>query len=1179
MDSYIEESSVVTEEKNMRGEGMRKIVLNAVVGLAVLALLVFLPVKFAQAQSVTGTIRGTVTDPSGAAVPQANVTATNAETGYVRSVQTDVNGSFELLSLPLGTYSVKIEKQGFKSFTQTSIPLKVNQIYAVDAKLEVGAASTTVEVSGNALQVETTSIQRGTVIENNEFKDMPLLNRNWTQLMASVPGVMASSDRFGLNSSSGNRTQSNDYLVNGGDVNDFALNTPLDLPNPDSIQEVRLLTNTVNPEYSRSSGATLNAISKGGTNAFHGDAWEFYRDTFMNARNFFSPSKVPPFHQNQFGGDLGGPIFKNKLFAFFSYEGTRSFSGAARDTHVYTNTERTGDWSKDIAATGIGFSSTNLNPFPLFGNAESPCPVSGGTPCAANSVSFATLFDSNPAAADANVIPSQDFTLNPDSALANSFITNFVPTATINGGAATRGDFLFSNNTTRKTNQYIGRLDFNINSQDSLYFYVFTQPQQSADTLPFIGANLPGFGEKSVNNQYQYLVNETHIFNSNMLNEFRVQYQRFNFVAVQPQQVVLPSSAGFNINSQIASGAGLPTMSVSGFFTLGFSEDGPQPRIDDNGQLSDNFSYIRNNHSYKMGIDFRRNHSASPFGFLNNGFFSFRSAGTVTSGVSGADFMLGIPLFFEQTSGGFEDSRNWEYYSYIQDQWRIVPSLTMTYGAGWDIQTPLANHTNGCRSITAFRPGQQSVIYPTAPTGLLFPGDPGINCAGTRTRYDNFAPRLGFAWAPTQKWSVRAAWGIYYNAIEGENTLQFLVNLPFSLTSIGVTNGSFAPGFVNPFANIDGSGTPVTNPFPFTPPAAGQPFNFNEFGPITETVIDPNYRLPYNMNDNLTFEYALSPTMVASIAYVGSEGRRLENTIELNPFNPAACLALGTATCASLASTPNLDFVPGIGTTIDASQVAGIGQLSTSTSSNYNSLQATFNKAFSHGLFFQGAYTWGHALDNSSSLEDSEGLIPPGNPRLVYGDSTYDARHRFVAVFDYAIPSLHSRFGWAPDRIFSGWKVAGVATYQTGFPITLSESDGLSLQCNPATTSFGCWDRPNVAGPLVFENPRVKDPITSAHQWFSPASFTTETLGVLGNAGRNYFHGPGINDWDMSIIKDTRIMEKKQIELRMDIFNAFNHAQFNNPDGNITDGVGAFGAITSTRIPGRILQLAAKFDF
>ena len=1160
---------------------MRKILWNAVVGLAALALMVFLPARSARTQSVTGTIRGTVTDPSGAAVPQANVTATNAETGYARTAQTDSNGSFELLGMPIGTYNLKIEKQGFQSFSQTNIPLSVNQIYAVQAKLQVGSASTTVEVSANALQVDTTSIQRGVVIQNNEFKDLPLLNRNWTTLMASEPGVMASSDRFGLNSSSGNRTQSNDYLVNGGDSNDFALNTPLDVPNPDAIQEVRLLTNTVNPEYSRSSGATLNAISKAGTNTFHGDAWEFYRDTFMNSRNFFSAKTVPPFHQNQFGGDLGGPIFKNKLFAFFSYQGTRSFNGTARDTKVFTDAERTGNWSADIAATkGAAFSSTNMNPFPLFGNAESPCPVSGGTPCAANSTTFAALFDSNPAAADANVIPSADFTLNPDSALANSLFTKFVPAATINGGAATKGDFLFNNNTNSTTNQYIGRMDYNINSKDSLYFYVFTQPAQSADTLPFIGGTLPGFGEKSVNKQYQYLVNETHIFNSNMLNEFRVQYQRFNFVAVQPQQVVLPSSAGFNINSQFANAAGLPAISVSGFFTLGFSEDGPQPRIDDNGQLSDNFSYIRNNHSYKMGVDFRRNHSASPFGFLNNGFYSFRGgAGTVSSGISGADFMLGIPLFFEQTSGGFEDSRNWEYYSYIQDQWRIIPSLTMTYGAGWDIQTPLADHTNGCRSIAAFRPGQQSVIFPTAPTGIVFPGDAGISCSGTRTRYNNFAPRLGFAWAPTQKWSIRAAWGMYYNSVEGENTLQFLTDLPFSLTSIGVTNGSFQPGFANPFANIDGSGAPVANPFPFTPPQAGQPFDFEQFGPFTTTVIDPNYQLPYNMNDNLTFEYALSPTMVASVAYVGSEGRRLESTIEKNPLNPAACLALGTATCSSLAGTTNLLFVPNIGTTIDASLVAGVGQLSTATSSNYNSLQATLTKAFSHGLAFRTAYTWGHALDNSSSLEDAEGLIPPGDPRLVYGDSAYDARQRFVAVFDYAVPSLHSRFGWAPDRIFSGWKLAGVATYQTGFPITLTESDGLSLQCDPAESSFGCWDRPNVAGPLVFQNPRVKDPTTSAHQWFSPASFTTETLGVLGNAGRNYFHGPGINDWDLSIIKDTRIMEKKQIELRMDVFNAFNHAQFNNPDGNITDGVGSFGAITSTRIPGRILQLAAKFDF
>jgi hypothetical protein len=1139
-----------------------------VIGLAISSMLL-VPSSFAD---INGTIRGTVLDASGAVVVGASVRIVNVNTNYERSVTSSDVGSFDVPNLPPGTYTVTVTKAGFRTFREPGIKLESAATYVVSASLEVGDMSATVEVSAEKLQADTTTMQLGGELAGGEIKDFPLLNRAWINLQTTLPGVVASSDRFTSNfSTNGSRSQSNNYVVNGTDSNDLPLNTPIaNAINPDAIQEVKVVDATLNPEYGRNSGGTLMVTTKSGTNEFHGSAFEFYRDTFMNAPNFFAPiingkKQTPPFHQNQFGGTIGGPILKNKLFGFFGYQGTRQFQGVAQSSQVFTPAQRTGNFSGAAALSGT-------SPIPLTGEDGVVHPA--GT-------KYSVLFPTNH-------IPTVDFS-TPSANLLNKFI----PLPNPVGGTA----FQYSELIKQNPNQYLARVDYNIGAKDNVFFYLFTQRATLTDTLPFLpGATtpLPGFGQFQTTKIYQYTASETHVFNEHMINEIKVGYNRFNFDTVEPSNVVTPASLGFTgIKPQNAAKASAPRIDVTGLFTMGFSDNGPQPRLDDTGQLVDNFSYTTGKHAYKWGVDIRRGHVANPFFFQNNGSFSFAGGGSFSTGNPGADFLLGFPDTYGQSSGGRIDARAWEIYSYIQDQWRLRSNLTFTYGIGWQIDTPLTDFFNHGVAINAFRRNQQSTVFPTAPAGLVFPGDQGINSSGYRTHYNNFAPRIGFAWNPIRKLTVRAGWGIYYDNSEEELTLQNLLAPPFSLGSTGA--GDFplfgSPSFANPFTDVSGAGA-INNKFPFAPPPTGSAVDFaNVFEPLVLNVVDPNFNVQYVLNQQLTVQYQLTPTILTTLSYVGSQGRRLEGRHETNPYNAQVCLTstqkINGALCRQ--NRANEFAYAGVGTLADASIFGSLAEQSTFLHSKYNSFQATVEKSLSHGLNVRGAYTYAHALDNGSSLESGTGnvnaAIIPSNFNLTYGNSAFDARHRLAVEYLYQIPDWG--FHFLPSRITRGWTFAGVTSLQTGFPVGLSDSGFHSLQCTPVTSFFGCWDRPAFVGPAkTFSNPRVVQTLPNAagvnhtgNFAFDPSTLKIEALGTVGNAGRYFFHGPGINNTDLSFYKDTSITERYKLQLRVDLFNAFNHAQFASPSGNVNSSL--FGRVTSTRtnFGARITQLSVSFNF
>jgi len=1185
-------------------------------------------------------IQGTVTDPTGAVLAGVKVTATNTGTNLSYEAETSSDGTYVLLELPIGTYRVSATHAGFRTFTASGITLAVDQVYALNIKMELGQISEQVLVEAARVQVETANTQLGTVITGDTIVDMPLNGRNWTQLQLLQPGVMASSDRFGTYSTNGSQTQQNSFLINGQDSNDLPLNTPLIIPSPDAIAEFNMVTDTINPEYGRNSGAIMNAAIKSGTNTFHGDVFEFYRDTFLNTKDFFTHAPAV-FHQNQFGGTLGGPIIKNHLFFFFSYQGSRFRQPQTSNTQtVFSQAERNGNFGEDLSAIANG--PGNVTPFSLTGDDGNT--YAAGTPWfSANGTNSGAIFNCGTATTNASgdiVACSNPNFGNVGSANFNAvsakLMNQFVPLPNASGNG-----YNFTAVSPGTVDQYLWQIDQTFNSHDSIRFYGFLQSSPTTETLPFTGATLPGFGETDQRHFKQFTASWTHVFTPNVLNELRFGYTRFNFAAVYPQTPITPSSYGFTgINVQNAAGAGLPVMNVGGAgqtsFTLGFSTNGPQPRLDQTYQLDDNFSYVMGRHILKFGYNGRRFHVTNPFYFELDGTYGFGGTGVFSSGDSGLDFLLGVPDSYGQSSGGFIDASAQEHYLYAQDSWKATSNFTINYGLAWQINGPLTDHFNNGRAINCFRPGEQSAIYPTAPTGLVFPGDAGCTSSGIQTGFTHFGPRLGMAWAPHAngwlskltgdpgKFSIRTGVGIYYNQVEEELTLQNLLIPPFSLIDGGIGDVGGSPSFINPFTDIAGRAVGTTGPgndsipnkYPFTPPPAGSNVDFSFYEPMSLNVLDPRFAVPYSVNYNLTVQRELPGQMILSVGYVGSQGRHLERAFELNPATPGACAAqpqVGAATSACIASSGTRaeqgffwpqDFkypaiIPG---SVNANFPNGIlafgsvGQQATDGNSKYNSLQVSLNKRTSHGLQFLVSYTYAHAQDDGSNFENSSFGTRGTNPflnSLNWGDSGFDARQRFVASYDYELPMPRKlTSNSVMSRVFKGWRIAGNTTLQTGFPVNIASSLFNSGTCWEFTF-YGCPDNANQVGPIVWENPRVVHQQTatsdnrlatctgalrSGNFVFAPAPFCGAAPGTFGNAGRNSLHGPGLNFTNLGLYKDIHIREQMRVELRLESYNTFNHVNFNLPTA--TQNSSNLGRVTSDgNIGPRTVQLAGKFYF
>jgi hypothetical protein len=1142
----------------------------------------------------SGTIRGTVLDMSGAVMQNAKVEVTNEATGEVRKMSSDTNGNFQFPLLPVGTYTLRVEQNGFTTYVLNNIVLAVNQVATFQVGMKVGGTEIVVGVEATGLQVDTANTQLGTVIDAKPIVDLPLNGRNVYQLIALQPGITVASvgnrgpSLGGLNgsnspasltfSSGGGRITMNNFMVDGVDANNAFMNQAGVQPIPDAVEEFRVITNTFNAEFGRNSGSIVNVITKSGTNHWHGDVFEFLRNDKLNASNFFESQTglKATYKLNQFGGTLGGPIKTSKTFVFGSVQISRERRGATGSSKtVYSDAQRAGDFSADLVNSGGEFPGTLNNDLCLPMDSVNCTVFAAGTP-------YSTIFPGGQ-------IPTSFF--DPVSA---SLLDKYIPHP--NSGATT-----FVNSPVQPNDAYQGtiKLDqqFNASNKLSAFYYLNDSSVHQESTLP-------GFPVDTTFRAQNLSIKDLWIVTPRTFNEFSIGFLRQAGVN-GPTHGAFPASFGFaGIQSSPPEAANsLPSIRIGGTLSLG-GAGGVAGDFQNTYQIVDNFSKLLGGHSLKFGGDYRLIRYIQNLPTDPNGSFHFTRGGSNSTGDALANFVLGLPSEYDQGSTANQRLHSHEVNLYAQDTWRIRPTLTLNYGLRWELNTPYVEKNNELNYIQPPLPGQappQSRMFPTAPPGYLFAGDPGVARGIAHPQYKNFSPRVGVAFSPSWfgpgKVVIRSAYGMFYNPIEQFVLLQLNGEPPFAGASF-ISD----PGFATPF--VDQSGTSFPNPFPFVPPKPGTPVDFSQYFPIIQFgELLPNMRSQYVEQYNLSLEYQFSSSIVAGAAYVGSQGHRLLASYDANHGDPNLCFAintdLGPDTCGpggedtpyqlssgqTLYGTRPFGVFANNGLPGDAGLEAytDVIAINSIANSSYNSGQFRLERR-GKALQFLASYTFSKAMDNASGFQD---LLNPYCFKCDTGLSGFDARHHFIFSYTYQLPL--KRF--APQtgllqKLIDGWEIGGIYTFQSGNPVYLTDTgDDNSLQ--GSFDGFAPPDRPDIVGPLHKLNPHKTvcapgtggpgdSPCQFINPYFDVSAFAPNALGTVGNARHYFFAGPPTNNWDFTVIKRTAFAERYNLEFRAEIFNLLNHTQFFNPIGDISSA--NFGDITSARDP-RFIQFGFKLDF
>ena len=896
------------------------------------------------AQGTTGRILGRIADPSGAVLAKVSVTATNDATGVTHNTASSDSGDYVFPDLPVGTYSLTFDLQGFKKTVRHGVSLDLNQVITLNMTLQLGATQEVVDVTSEAPLVDTTSTQLGAVMDNRQVANLPLNSRDTYQLLQLQPGVMSTvgssntliygSDTPGAVSVNGGRGRSNNFSVNGGDANDLFANLPTVQPSPDSIQEFRVLTNTFDAEYGRNSGSVVNVVTKSGTNDLHGSVYEFFRNKVLNANNYCLtaaeglPCSKPQSNQNQFGGTLGGPILKNRTFFFASYEGRRVRQGIQSPAvNVPSAAERPSASQPYADFTDIGgFDTQNplgpggavlSNPQLLDSRSNNgvtcdqavgfPGGIPAGTP-------YIQLFPNNQIplpCMDPTAVDLLQLVPTPPN---GGFLITTVPVQ------AVRGD------------NFTARVDHRLNDKQNLsIYYYFNDSRTRSPFAQFelAGANLPDFGSILAQRIQQWNITHDWTISNSTVNEFRFNFTREGQGTFQhpartslvkdscptpPSWLTAPVPC-FNADDPTndlgihpglnATREGLPFITISGGFSMGNNWEGELPQAGNSFQYSDGLTKVAGNHTYKFGVDFRKEQFNQWYYYNVNGEFSYYGGGPndTQSATLYPNFLLGLPDTFGEGSPQNEEIRNTALYLYAQDSWKIHPNLTLNYGLRWELNTPL---TDIAKHVETFRPGQSSTVYPCGgpntdctsqdAVGLVVPGDAGVPAGMTSTYYKAFAPRIGVAWSPgsSGKTSIRAGWGLFYNPIEQLVLAQFGAEPPFGGSSVV----SYTQ-FNLPFLGQDGQ-TTYLNPFngPLTP-ARTSSQDWARFEPILlYGDFQPHLRTQYSAQYNLTIQRELTKDMKLEVGYVGSQGHRLLATHDINYSNPQTCADISNISAA-----------------------------------------------------------------------------------------------------------------------------------------------------------------------------------------------------------------------------------------------------------------------------------------
>jgi Carboxypeptidase regulatory-like domain len=1126
---------------------------------------------------IFGRISGVAKDATGAVVPGVRVTAACIETGIKQSTQTDAQGFYAFPSLAVGHYDVNASQAGFKDFQVTGLTLDVNSALTVDIPLSVGEQSQHVSVSAAALQVETVNTQLGEVVTGSSITAVPLNGRSYTDLLALQPGVAPYASTYvggtGAYSVSGNREMANGFVVNGGNVKEGVNMGTAILPNLDSIGEFRVLTSNFDPEYGNYSGGMVNVVTKSGSNQFHGSAFDFLRNTDLNARNFYSPG-VSKYIQNQFGGTGGGPILKDKLFFFGDYQGTRRTQGQNTGAVLVPSAaDRTGnilDLASQLNGTVTGdYWASQLSQKLGYGvTAGERYYVAGCT------VNTSCVFPN--AIIPQSVITAPSLNMIKYIPLPNS------------------GQFYTSSSSNSRAWDDKGgiRIDLSTNRFGMLSWYYFID-----DSHSFTPGTFAGFDSGTQGRSQMLTMGDTKTFGPNKVNEFRIHYMRTVSLGLAGGGIgVSLSSLGFvtgantsGIFVQNPDVEGVPNISMSNY-SFGVAAAPLAGQYNGLYQASDNFSWVKGTHTMKFGASFHYDQIIHHDYYCRNGCFGF-SNGQET-GSDWADYLLGAPSSYTQGSQLDLITRSRYFGAYAQDSWRISPSLTLNYGLRWDVTQPWYEQRNELETII---PGEQSVVFPGAPKGWVVPGDPGVPGSMGYTRYKDFAPRIGLAWAPQSgsgwlgkllggpgKTSVRAGYGIFFTAYEDAVSFNAEGDAPYGFYWASPAPPLFTTPFIDRQTGFnEGQRFPPHFPSPnASPQHPDNSIDWSQFEPIASS---PGFwhenQTPYSENWNLTIQRQFGTSTVASVSYVGSEGHHLISNLEANPGDPALCLSVsqksqvapGSAVCGP--NGENGVYTRADGTVINGTRgplgpaFASDGYYITIGNSNYHSMQASL-RHHSGPLEMMAGFTWSKSIDDSSGWSQ---MINPLNYRLSRTLSTFDVPKNFVLSYNYELPFAHL-FG--RNRIARGWILTGITRFASGIPITLSDSGDRSLLGTGSAGAGSAVDRPNCSagGDLQLG---VNDPRTRL-TYFNKSIFSREIIGQFGTCNQRFFHGPGLNNFDMALLKDLRITESKILQFRFEFFNVFNHTQFNNPSGSVTSAT--FGIVTSAR-SARVGQLAMKFLF
>lgn len=1093
-----------------------------------------------RAQTFRGTVVGTVTDASGAAIPGAKVTVRNVATGLERDTLTSDDGSYAVPELPIGTYDVTIAKTGFQTAVTNGVQVAVAAQKTVDAILTPGAVTQRVVVSATTLrQVDTTTDVLGGIVSQTEIANLPLNGRDFQKAVYLTPGVAGSPDQisdspgsFGVFSMNGARGRSNNFLLDGTDMNDGYRNdpaineagvfgTPATILPIDAVQELNVLSNYM-PEYGRNAGAVVNIVTKSGTNDLHGDFFDYFRNNALDARNFFNFKGQPqaPFHNNQFGGSLGGPIVKDKTFFFLDYEGQRENVGVVTLACVPDPAQI----SADLAAIG----SANENPVIKGLLARNPWPQ-----------------------------PNIPGTFGP------SFV-NQEDSGCANGPNASIISPSFNN-----LSSVISKIDhsFNQNNLISGRYFLGDSTQAFPLALTASGGQLPGFNTVTPTRVQLVSLSYVHVISGTKVNELRYGWNRFAEGFFPQDQSFQPSSIGLcaastvaGCTGTVATNQGLPIILAGSFAQLGATSSVPRHRVDTNNQLIDDFSWKMNKHDVKFGFEFRRTSVSQYFDKDFRGKLTFSAPNSATAGQTGQGALTqflegtlntGFGKSFNYTGNSVRNTFENSYGLYIQDEFHVLPRLTLNYGLRWDYLGVVAEKNNLMSNITNFdTSGATITLTQVGSAGLdkLYQPD-----------YKNFAPRVSLAWDVfgTGKTVVRSGYGVFFDAFSQDFFLGHLPYPPFF--DPGPAYNPIGPAQIIP-ASAAGSivsGQPI-----YGAPSCGSVecdiFSF-----------DRNIRTPYMENYNLNIEQQLASKVVLQVGYVGSEGHRLFRFRDLNQPSQAAITAADTAFAQGNNNTANGNPCfpaggPGCIPSYGVPRVFGnnpygafyMMQEESSAKSNYNSLQASLRVNGWHGVTSIVNYVWSRSMDNASDGEDFEpNAAQPNdstNARLEYGPSNFNIPQRFTWIFGYQLPKMGGNW----QRIKNGWGFDSTVSLQSGQPFQFN----YNFEDDFSGSGEG-FDRPDVVGPVIYNQHDpgnfVQLPSFAIPCQITQFALTNGPTGTaqdcvpgtrhFGNLGRNALHGPQFKQWDFALYKDTLLTERINMQFRAEFFNLVNHPNFANP--------------------------------